>query len=135
MYKLFNISGIIQYIYFMCAYDNSWTTDKISPWCAVFTKEHLKVSFYYFFVNYYNHLSDWFFFVNLFTLQWFSFITQVMRYPHYISNHSINEVLYTSVLCATHRMSSNYGKENNFFKNWLNFYVFPSWLLTITKWI
>ncbi|XP_075235471.1 multiple inositol polyphosphate phosphatase 1-like [Lycorma delicatula] len=35
--------SILQYIYFMCAYDNSWTVDKISPWCAVFTKEHLKI--------------------------------------------------------------------------------------------
>lgn len=48
-------------MYDMCRYDKAWNIKNISPWCAVFSKEELKVCV--------TNIHDFYFLVNIKCIQ------------------------------------------------------------------
>lgn len=51
---------LVRTMYDMCRYEKSWFVNRISPWCAAFTKEHLKILEYaedlkYYYTSGYGH--------------------------------------------------------------------------------
>lgn len=44
-------------MYNLCRYEKSWTLDKISPWCGVFSKDDLRVLEFYNDLEYYYQFN------------------------------------------------------------------------------
>lgn len=42
-------------MYTACSFEKAWQVDKVSPWCAVFTQDELKVFQYESDLHYYYH--------------------------------------------------------------------------------